>query len=66
MTSILINFEVNAVMGIYVLVIYCFQFGVGIGMTWEGIIENDYNKVDQGYNIEFEAIYNLALTISSI
>lgn len=53
-------------MGIYVLVIYYFQFGVGIGMTWEGVFENDFAKIDSSYIIIKDAFTGLVMTISNM
>lgn len=40
---------VEPVVWMETFIIYCVDFGTCIGRAWEGIYENDYNKVDSSY-----------------
>ena len=49
-----------------VLILYCAEIGVGIGKAYEGLFEDDYSKIDDGYAMVGEAIQKMSLALSTI
>ena len=48
------------------LTLYCMEIGVCIGWAWEGIFENDYEKVDKSYEMMGRSIENLGNSLATI
>ncbi len=46
--------------------LYSMDIGVCIGRAWEGVFENDYEKVDTSYQMMGEVLENFILAISSL
>ncbi|MDE5864194.1 MAG: hypothetical protein K2H34_07605, partial [Lachnospiraceae bacterium] len=42
------------------------EIGVCIGWAWEGVFENDYNKIDKSYEMMGRSIKSLANALATI
>lgn len=57
---------VNLGIGLGEIWMYCVDLGVVIGRAWEGIFENDYEKVDSSYQMMNDILTDMALTLSKL
>ena len=57
---------VNKWIGISQVWLLCADLGVAIGRAWEGIFENDYQKVDSSYAMMGNIMNELAVTLAFI
>ncbi len=57
---------VGTAIGIDAILVACMDLGVCIGRAWEGVFENDYNKIESSYDMMWETIESLYLTLTTM
>lgn len=61
-----IEYWVTIIEIIPMIVVYGAELGVAIGRAWEGILENDYAKVNSSYEMMGEVLEEFALSLSTM